>query len=138
MEISLKDFAGTPIEKGFVNNLTLSTTATFEKGGEGSKGGKVIGHTKSGKPIYDHETKSLKHYSTQFNSAKEFSHAVHHGEDENGNDVNLPKHIEKYYHKMRKQIAKEEGLNQKTERGEQQASQWAREDLEHVWRQHNE
>jgi hypothetical protein len=53
MEISLKDFAGTPIEKGFVNNLTLSTTATFEKGGEGSKGGKVIGHTKSGKPIYD-------------------------------------------------------------------------------------
>jgi hypothetical protein len=25
----------------------------IEKGGEGSKGGKVIGHTKSGKPIYD-------------------------------------------------------------------------------------
>ena len=26
----------------------------LEKGGEGSRGGKVIGHTKSGKPIYDH------------------------------------------------------------------------------------
>jgi len=26
---------------------------TIEKGGEGSKGGKVIGHTKSGKPIYE-------------------------------------------------------------------------------------
>lgn len=25
-----------------------------EKGGEGSRGGKVIGHTKSGKPVYDH------------------------------------------------------------------------------------
>lgn len=25
----------------------------LEKGGEGSKGGKVVGHTKSGKPIYD-------------------------------------------------------------------------------------
>jgi len=25
----------------------------LEKGGEGSKGGKVIGHTRSGKPIYD-------------------------------------------------------------------------------------
>lgn len=27
--------------------------ADLEKGGEGSKGGKIIGHTKSGKPIYD-------------------------------------------------------------------------------------
>ena len=25
----------------------------LEKGGEGSKGGKIIGHTRSGKPIYD-------------------------------------------------------------------------------------
>ena len=25
----------------------------LEKGGEGSRGGKIIGHTKSGKPIYD-------------------------------------------------------------------------------------
>lgn len=28
-------------------------TIRMHKGGEGSKGGKVIGHTKSGKPIYD-------------------------------------------------------------------------------------
>jgi hypothetical protein len=26
---------------------------SIEKGGEGSKGGKIIGHTKSGKPIYE-------------------------------------------------------------------------------------
>lgn len=29
----------------------------LEKGGEGSKGGKVIGHTKSGKPIYESDNK---------------------------------------------------------------------------------
>lgn len=38
------------IEKAFdVINKSLEV---FEKGGEGSRGGKVIGHTKSGKPIY--------------------------------------------------------------------------------------
>jgi hypothetical protein len=38
-----------------MNILGLSDKAAdiIEKGGEGSKGGKVIGHTKSGKPIYD-------------------------------------------------------------------------------------
>lgn len=35
----------------------------IEKGGEGSRGGKVIGHTKSGKPIYHHETYSNENYS---------------------------------------------------------------------------
>jgi hypothetical protein len=58
------------ILKGFINN-------DLEKGGEGSRGGKVIGHTQSGKPIYenfehkghknftktDHEDALLTHYS---------------------------------------------------------------------------
>lgn len=41
-------------------NLSLekSETNTLEKGGEGSKGGRVIGHTKSGKAIYLHENDS--------------------------------------------------------------------------------
>lgn len=34
----------------------------IEKGGEGSKGGKVIGHTKSGKPIYAHKDANHEHY----------------------------------------------------------------------------
>lgn len=59
--------------------------SNISKGGEGSRGGKVIGHTKSGKPIYEiasheghkdfteqdhkdaraiHEKKALKHYDT--------------------------------------------------------------------------
>jgi len=42
------------IDELFEDNLTKSEELDIEKGGEGSRGGKVIGHTKSGKPIYDH------------------------------------------------------------------------------------
>lgn len=40
----------------------------LNKGGEGSRGGRIIGHTKSGKPIYatDHETYSAKHKDKGF------------------------------------------------------------------------
>lgn len=38
-------------DEGAVNK---SKEDDIEKGGEGSKGGKIIGHTKSGHPIYDH------------------------------------------------------------------------------------
>lgn len=34
-------------------DLGKSETDELEKGGEGSKGGKAIGHTKSGKPVYE-------------------------------------------------------------------------------------
>jgi hypothetical protein len=41
-------------------------TNDIEKGGEGSKGGKVIGHTKSGKPIYEnHNHPSHKEFNSQ-------------------------------------------------------------------------
>lgn len=39
------------IQKGLYGGLPCEDL--IEKGGEGSRGGKVIGHTKSGKPIYD-------------------------------------------------------------------------------------
>lgn len=54
------------VEKGGFGEL--------EKGGEGSKGGKVIGHTKSGKPIYDRKVVRLYHnYSKKdHEDAKEF------------------------------------------------------------------
>lgn len=38
------------VEKAF--DIINKSLDVFEKGGEGSRGGKVIGHTKSGKPIY--------------------------------------------------------------------------------------
>ena len=44
--LGLEDFKGTVIEKSFKEFDII-------KGGEGSKGGNIIGHTRSGKPIYD-------------------------------------------------------------------------------------
>lgn len=44
MKISLENYKGSNIEKEFINN-------DLEKA-EGSRGGRVIGHTCSGKPIY--------------------------------------------------------------------------------------
>jgi hypothetical protein len=67
-QVILADYAGTTIEKSFSTSNDLEKGATLhpllqnalKKGGEGSKGGKVIGHTKSGKPVYDHsDNKSL-------------------------------------------------------------------------------
>lgn len=52
----------------------------LEKGGEGSRGGKVIGHTKSGKPIYEHsDNKNLHSYDHKGSFAaqdimKEYKH----------------------------------------------------------------
>lgn len=37
----------------------------IEKGGEGSKGGKVIGHTKSGKPIYENSIGTSAHFTPE-------------------------------------------------------------------------
>jgi hypothetical protein len=45
-----------------------SSDDDIEKGGEGSKGGKVVGHTKSGKPIYANANHA---------SHKEFTHEDH-------------------------------------------------------------
>jgi hypothetical protein len=60
-QVILADYTGTTIEKSFSTSNDLEKGATLhpllqnalEKGGEGSKGGKIIGHTKSGKPIYE-------------------------------------------------------------------------------------
>lgn len=40
----------------------------LEKGGEGSRGGKIIGHTKSGKPIYEHSIHNSAGFSHQDHS----------------------------------------------------------------------
>ena len=51
----------------YIKNIQKSKDeSNIEKGGEGSKGGKVIGHTKSGKPIYDsHDHESHKHFTSE-------------------------------------------------------------------------
>ncbi len=53
------------IMSGFINT-------DLSKGGEGSKGGKIIGHTTSGKPIYDHAS----HSSHKKFTAKEHKEAA--------------------------------------------------------------
>lgn len=40
------------------NKISLRSWGDLQKGGEGSRGGQVIGHTRSGKPIYLHENGS--------------------------------------------------------------------------------
>lgn len=50
--------------------IVKSEDGDIQKGGEGSKGGKVIGHTKTGKPIYEGKTADSKHY-------KDFTHQEH-------------------------------------------------------------
>lgn len=47
------------------SGIQKSETTTLEKGGEGSKGGKVIGHTKSGKAIYDSVHQSYTGFNKQ-------------------------------------------------------------------------
>ena len=60
--LGLEDFKGTVIEKSF-KELDIIKTREDDliKGGEGSKGGNVVGHTKSGNPIYDHKQSIERH-----------------------------------------------------------------------------
>jgi hypothetical protein len=44
----------TPVESQSEHNEYKPNQEGIVKGGEGSRGGKVIGHTKSGKPVYEH------------------------------------------------------------------------------------
>ncbi len=52
--ISLSDYAGTPLTKAY-------QPLELEKAGEGSRGGTIVGHTKSGKPIYHSIGESKQH-----------------------------------------------------------------------------
>lgn len=45
---------GGGVKKGFAN--AVAACADLLKAGEGSRGGKVIGHTQSGKPVYEHSS----------------------------------------------------------------------------------
>lgn len=46
----------------YIRVIEKSIDSDLEKGGEGSKGGKVIGHTKSGKPVYAQSISSKNKY----------------------------------------------------------------------------
>ena len=54
-----------------------SQESELEKGGEGSRGGKVIGHTRSGKPVYASKHASHKSYSNFTKEDHEDAHEIH-------------------------------------------------------------
>ena len=84
----------------------------LEKGGEGSRGGKVIGHTKSGKPVYadknaDHE--DYKDFSTEdHKEAEKLHHSKYlqasekHGSSWQSNRTgsNSPEYIKAHEHRL--------------------------------------
>jgi hypothetical protein len=91
MEITVKS----NFEKGLITeeefNKALETIDLL-KGGEGSRGGKVIGHTKSGKPIYD----KFNHPSHANFTSKDHDDAFGaHGRNHSNEEAS--KHLEKHY-----------------------------------------
>lgn len=91
-------------EKGIVEG-------DLEKAGEGSKGGKIIGHTKSGKAIYASATKSFtdSQYSSQDHKDAAYAHLDHAKKlkkegDEKGHD----RHVNKFDSHMSDSKKKEE------------------------------
>jgi hypothetical protein len=87
----------------------------IEKGGEGSRGGKIIGHTKSGKPIYadsnqndygkfskQEHSEAIKHYTDK----KNFKGAIHHElssgiKDTHNDSKEWREHLYKTYQKYK-------------------------------------
>jgi len=50
----------------------------LEKGGEGSRGGKIIGHTKSGKPVYENRNAMAeKKYTSKDHDDASYAHLDH-------------------------------------------------------------
>ena len=54
--------------------LKSFNTNQLEKGGEGSRGGKIIGHTKSGKPIYENSQHTSKDFTAEDHSDATSAH----------------------------------------------------------------
>lgn len=76
-----------------------------EKGGEGSRGGKVIGHTKSGKPIYQSKTSTDAYEKHSHLSSDE--HFELGKDDKSGLDTKqVDLHFHLYYRKMTEEALK--------------------------------
>ena len=114
LSLSLEDFRGTNIEKSF-NEVDLEKA-------EGDRGGKVIGHTKSGKPIYDsanHE--AHKNFSAEDHQDAISAHSKLHSPNGPGKfDRNMPKE-EREAHKS--EMSKHIRLRDKVTNGPQEKLQ---------------
>lgn len=114
------------IRKGI--NLDLFTNKNDLIKAEGSRGGKIIGHTKSGKPIYaqkkafeykdfskqDHKDAAAEHHSISNAGKSGKGYAPHHAEVRNSHleaskKDNKPKTTEKESHKVGDKVVDKEG-----------------------------
>lgn len=124
--IDVTDESGvrTTVDKNFVieksepvEALEFEELNDLEKGkGEGSRGGKVIGHTKSGKPIYENATAdhhSYKNFSEQDHKDAADAHYKHYHKD--GADGSTVLHgkrsLESHIKKFQKAILEEYDLD---------------------------
>jgi hypothetical protein len=87
------------IQKAFHNMI--------EKGGEGSRGGKIIGHTKSGKPIYEEHRPMHENYKN-FTSEEHIEASRLHRDIATKTQSELSKHSAKYNSKNPKEKTKQE------------------------------
>lgn len=122
-DIDQDTFEKAMIQLDNLMNKNMKMETELEKGGEGSKGGHIIGHTKTGKPIYDshnhpnhkdfdrdeHATASKLH-TEKWRDAKEkanhhYNEAVESGDDKaTENHLSLHEHYKKIAAHHDKQI----------------------------------
>lgn len=99
------------LEKSLTQTSELLVKASR---GEGSRGGKVIGHTKSGQAIYDHlQSKGFKHEGTECKDSvrRYVKHGFYDGDFPNAHQTNVHEEHHKYKvhdpkKKRRKEFAK--------------------------------
>lgn len=115
----------------------------IEKGGEGSRGGSVIGHTKSGKPIYaSQNAKAEKNYTSADHDDAAYAHldkhtehnklSLKHKDDKNKSDFHSGKaeiHDNEYKRHMSSKAYKK--LNENLEKGEDDKKSVSEEESEH-------
>lgn len=84
----------------------------LEKGGEGSRGGRIIGHTKSGKPIYmNQNAMAEKHYSSKDHEEAVYKHLDHNketGKDSDHHATQFDRHMDSSRHKKAQEDVEKE------------------------------
>ena len=75
---------GPEMKKSAIDELAEVGDELVKGGGEGSRGGKVIGHTKSGKAIYQHHVDAVPGYAKDLADREKVKHVLNQFEDDDG------------------------------------------------------
>lgn len=101
-EVKTEKAEANDIEKSILDSLDKNF-ADLEKGGEGNKGGKVIGHTKSGKPIYEdrgHESHKKFTSKDHKDAAAIHEHLSKHSDSKDGKVDKMKHMLAKEHHEF--------------------------------------